>query len=348
FTPRQTGGPGGGFGPGGGSRTRPFGAYYAGQRENVQNQQGPDGFQYGGVYKSTDGGESWARVNSLNPRPMYFSVVRVDPQDDKLVYALGISQYRSTDGGKTFRGDFGRGAHSDGHALWLDPKDGRHMIIGVDGGFYVTYDRGANWDHMNHLALGQFYHVALSTRKPYWVFGGLQDNGSWGGPSVNLHGGGGPVNEDWISTGGGDGYVSRVDPNDPDQIYFESQDGGMGRIHLKTGERAQIRPARRPQSEPPHRFNWNTPYILSNHNSKILYASGEFVFRSLYKGDNLQPISPEITRTKCGTATALSESPRNAEVLWAGTDDGFLWITRNGGKDWTNVTDKVGLPGPGW
>jgi len=348
FLSRQTGGPGGGFGPGGGSRTRPFAAYYAGQRENAQDQQGPDGFQYGGIYKSTDGGESWTRVNSLNPRPMYFSVVRVDPQDDKLVYALGISQYRSTDGGKTFRGDFGRGVHSDGHALWIDPTNGRHMIIGCDGGFYCSYDRGQNWDHLNHLAIGQFYHVALSTKKPYWVFGGLQDNGSWGGPSVNLHGGGGPVNEDWISTGGGDGYVSRVDQNDPDQIYFESQDGGMGRIHLKTGERAQIRPARRGQGDPPHRFNWNTPYILSNHNSKILYAGGEFVFRSLYKGDNLQPISPEITRTKRGSATALSESPRNADVLWVGTDDGYVWITRNGGKDWTNVTEKVGLPGPRW
>lgn len=340
------GGGGGRFGPGGGTKTRPYAANYGGQRENIQDQQGPDSFQYGGLYKSSDGGDTWTRINSVNPRPMYFSQVRIDPQNESNVYVCGINMYRSRDGGKTFRSDI-RGIHADQHALWINPKDGRHMLVGCDGGYYVTYDRATNWDHLNHMAIGQFYHVAVCSKRPYYVYGGLQDNGSWGGPSVGLKGSAGPINEDWISTGGGDGYVSRVDPNDPDQIYWESQDGGMGRIHLKTGERAQIRPARR-QGEPNHRFNWNTPYILSNHNSKIFYCGGEYVFRSLNKGDDLRIISPEITRTKQGSATALAESPRNPEVLWVGTDDGYLWVTRNGGKDWTNVTAKVGLAGPRW
>jgi photosystem II stability/assembly factor-like uncharacterized protein len=343
--PTRFGGGVGGFGPGGPSFTRPYRANYGGQRENVQNQQGPDSFQSGGVYKSTDAGETWTRINSVNPRPMYFSQVRVDPSDDKYLYVLGIGMYRSQDGGKTFRSDV-RGIHADQHALWIDPRDGRHAIIGCDGGYYVTYDRMANWDHLNHMAIGQFYHVVVCVKRPYWVYGGLQDNGSWGGPSVGLSGTG-PINEDWVSIGGGDGYVCGVDPNDPDQVYFESQDGGMGRYHLRTGERSIIRPVR-PRGAPPYRFNWNTPFILSHHNSRIFYSGGNYVFRSLNRGDDLRIISPEITLTKRGSATALAESPRNPDVLWAGTDDGGLWVTRNGGKDWKQLTSQVGLPGSRW
>ncbi len=337
--------------PGGGGGAlsnpkRPYTANYGGQRENVQDQQGENGFEYGGVYKSTDGGDSWTRVNSLNPRPMYFSCLRVDPSDDNRLYMGGVSLYRSSDGGKTFRADAGRGVHADHHALWIDPRDGRHMIVGSDGGFYVTYDRTATWDHLNTLALGQFYHVAVCTKKPYWVYGGLQDNGSWGGPSVGLHGSG-PVNEDWVSVGGGDGFVCRVDPNDPDLVYSESQNGVMGRRHLKTGERASIRPPR-PASGSRWRFNWNTPFLLSSHNSRIFYTAGNVVFRSVNRGDDLRAISPEITLTKRGSATALAESPKNPDVLWVGTDDGALWITKNGGKEWTSVGEKVGLAGPRW
>jgi photosystem II stability/assembly factor-like uncharacterized protein len=344
-------GPGQGFGgtgtgPRSASKTRPYGFAYGGQRENVQDQQGPDSHQYGGVYKSTDGGESWTRVNSLNPRPMYFSVIRVDPTDDKHLYVLGIQLHRSSDGGKTFRPDGGRNVHADQHALWINPKDGRHMIVGCDGGFYATYDRMEHWDHLNHLAIAQFYHVAVDNRRPYRAYGGLQDNGSWGGPSHSLAGMG-PINEDWIVVSGGDGFVCRVDPHDPDLVYFESQDGNMGRRNLRTGERASIRP-RNQQGQPPYRFNWNTPFILSSHNPRIFYCAGNYVFRSVKQGDDLRPISPEITRTKRGTATALAESPRNPDVLYAGTDDGALWVTRDGGANWTNIADKVGLPGPRW
>jgi len=320
---------------GGGTRTRPYSFAYGGQVENVQDQQGPNSFEYGGIYLSTDGGESWTRINSLNPRPMYFSCIRFDPSDDKYLYVCGISLHRSTDGGKTFKADGGNRVHPDQHALWINPRDGRHMIVGCDGGFYVTYDRMEHWDHLNHMAIGQFYHVALDNKRPYRVYGGLQDNGSWGGPSHGLSGG--ALNEDWVFVSGGDGFVCRVDAHDPDLVYFESQDGNIGRYILRTGERGFIRP-RQQQGTKPYRFNWNTPFILSNSNPRIFYCAGNYVFRSVNRGDDLRVISPEISRTKRGTASALAESPKNAELLYVGTDDGYLWITRDGGNHWTNLT----------
>jgi S1-C subfamily serine protease/photosystem II stability/assembly factor-like uncharacterized protein len=336
-------------GPGASSRpaaTRPSTAMYGGQMENVQDEQGPNGFEYGGIYKSTDGGETWKRINSLNPRPMYFSLLRVDPSDDKYLYVGGISMYRSKDGGKTFKADASRGVHADQHVLWINPKDGRHMIVGCDGGFYLTHDRAENWDHLNTMAIAQFYHIAICPHQPYRVAGGLQDNGSWCGPSISLSGTG-PINEDWVSVGGGDGFVCRVDPEDPDLVYGESQNGSMFRRNLRTGERAFIRP-QRADGAPAYRFNWNTPFILSAHNPRIFYAGGNYVFRSLDRGNNLQAISPEITTTKWGSATAICESPRNPNVLYAGTDDGALWVTKDGGKNWANVTANVGLPGLRW
>ncbi|MFO0953230.1 MAG: PDZ domain-containing protein [Isosphaeraceae bacterium] len=322
---------------------RPFGAALGGQIENAQERQGPDGFQTGGVYKSTDGGDTWTRINSLNPRPFYFSQVRVDPSDNKYLFILGLALHKSEDSGKTFRADASRGVHADHHALWVDPRDGRHLILAGDGGAYVSYDRGASWDHLNHAAIGQFYHVAIEPRRPYRVYGGLQDNGSWGGPSMSRSGEG-TVNEDWISVGGGDGFHCAVDQTDPDIVYSMSQYGVLSRRNLRTGEVAPIRPV--PEKGKVHRFNWNTPIILSSHNSKIYYTAGEVVFRSLDRGNDLRPISPDVTRTKAGSSTALAESPKNPEVLWVGTDDGHLWVTRNGGKDWENVTRNVGLDRP--
>jgi photosystem II stability/assembly factor-like uncharacterized protein len=287
---------------------------------------------------------------------MYFSQLRVDPSDDKHLYACGIALYRSSDGGKTFQPNGGNGVHPDQHALWIDPKDGRHMIVGTDGGFYITHDRMDHWDHVNHLAMGQFYHVVVDSRQPYHVYGGLQDNGTWGGPSRSLSGPG-PSNDDWIAVSGGDGFRCQVDPNDPDTVYFESQDGFMGRRNLRTGQVHGIRPAN-PRGKPPYRFNWNTPFILSVHNPHIFYCAGNYVFRSLKQGDELKVISPEITRTKRGSGTALAESPKNPDVLWAGTDDGNLWVTRDGGQQWKNVTPLASegnptpkgnaLPAPRW
>jgi photosystem II stability/assembly factor-like uncharacterized protein len=329
-----------------GRPTRPYAFWYGGQRENVQNQQGPNSFQYGGVYRSADGGETWARVNSVNPRPMYFSQIRVDPTDDRRIYVLGIRLYRSDNAGKTFAMGGDAGVHPDHHALWINPRDSRHLLIGTDGGTYVSYDRCARWDYLNTTAIGQFYHCTVDNRRPYHVYGGMQDNGSWGGPSHTLDGGG-PINSDWIMVQGGDGFVCRVDSVDPDIAYAESQEGGMMRHNLKTGERAFIKP-RAPAGQPPWRFNWNTPMILSHHNPSIFYCGGNHVFRSVNRGADPRPISPELTRTGKGSATALAESPRNPDVLWAGTDDGNLWVTCDGGKTWTNVASKVGLPKPYW
>lgn len=322
---------------------KPFLDFLGGQRENIQGRQGEKGFDYGGVYRSEDGGESWTRVNSLNPRPMYFSQIRVDPSDDKYVYVLGISLYRSSDGGKSFRADGGRNVHADHHALWIDPRDGRHMLLGCDGGIYATSDRMQAWDHLNHVAIGQFYDVAVDARRDYWVYGGLQDNGTWGGPS-RLLGPSGPLNEDWLTVGGGDGFQVQVDPTDPDLVYFTSQNGGIGRRNMRTGEFRYFQP--RPPKDETYRWNWNTPFVLSPTNPKIYTVAANRVFRSFDKGDGLRVISPNITRTDRGSATALAESPRNPEVLYVGTDDGALWVTRDGGKEWTDLTSKVGLPKP--
>jgi photosystem II stability/assembly factor-like uncharacterized protein len=347
----QGGGGGGGGVQRGATARFPYRLGLGGQQPNVQDRQGKDSHQTGGVYVSKDNGETWTRVNSVNPRPMYFSVIRVDPNDDNLLYVLGdTTLYKSTNGGKRFEAGPARGVHADYHAFWINPVNSKHMLIGCDGGTYVTYDRGEHWDHLNHVAIGQFYHVAVDNRRPYRVYGGLQDNGSWGSPSATLRTGSGPYNEDSIYVSGGDGFVCRVDPNDPDLVYFESQGGAMGRRNFRTGERASIRPPR-VDGEEPQRFNWNTPFILSNHNSSIFYCASQYVYRSLNKGANLKKISPEITRSKAGSGTALAESPRTPDVIWAGSDDGYVWVTKDGGLKWTNVTENIlksGLPGHRW
>ncbi|MCR9296597.1 MAG: PDZ domain-containing protein, partial [bacterium] len=319
----------------------PFSASLGGQQANLQGQQGEAEKDYGGVYHSQDNGITWKRINSLNPRPMYYSQIRVDPSDNQRLYVLGTSLHRSDDGGQTFTEDGADASvHVDHHALWIDPNDGRHMILGNDGGIYVTYDRMEHWDHHNHVAICQFYHVGVSANADYKAYGGLQDNGSWGGPT-RVADAQGPMNSDWFRVGGGDGFVCLVDPTDPDQIYFESQNGAMGRIHLKTGERGFIRP-RAPRGTR-YRFNWKTPFILSPHNPDIHYSVGNYVFRSISKGDRVQAISPEITRTDKGSGSAVSESPREPGVIYAGTTDGALWMTKDDGQNWIDLFDAESL-----
>ncbi len=315
---------------------KPFQSDLDGQAPNVGDQQGADAFQTGGLFKSTDAGDSWTRVNSINPRPMYFSRVAIDPHDPTYPRAAGVQLMRSLDGGETYTRDGGPGVHADGHAFWIDPNDSRHVLHGTDGGLYESHDRGATWYHHNQLALGQFYHVTTDNQPLYNVYGGLQDNGSWGAPN-RTRSFSGVDNTDWFRIGGGDGFICLADPEDPDQLYMASQNGGIRRSNLRTGESRSLRPRPERGSDMSYRFNWKTPFALSNHNSKIYYAAGNYVFRSISKGDRMKRISPEITRTNRGTATAFSESPANPDVLYVGTDDGAFWTTDSGGEEWTNI-----------
>ncbi|MFN0133238.1 MAG: VPS10 domain-containing protein [Phycisphaerales bacterium] len=313
---------------------RPYGTRLGGQVANIQNEQGVSGFQTGGVFRSDDAGDTWRRINSLTPRPMYFSKIRIDPTDEKVIYVLGVSLHISRDGGATFTEDYARQVHADHHAMWINPANPKHALVGCDGGVYVTYDQGKNWDHLNRAAIGQFYHVAVDARPFYNVYGGLQDNGSWGGPARSRTGG--AVNEDWFRVGSGDGFLCAVDPNDADQVYYESQNGATGWRNLRTGRGGSLRPPPAPDGAR-YRFNWETPFLLSAHNSKIYYSAGNYVFRTLTAERAMKRISPEISRTDKGSATALTESPLDADVLYVGTDDGALWATRDGGKTWVDL-----------
>ena len=308
----------------------PFVGTLGGQSGGSPDLQGENGHEYGGIYKSTDGGDSWTRINTLNPRPMYYSQIRIDPSNSDNIMVLGTSLYRSTDGGKTFDRGAGSGMHVDHHAEWIDPNNGDHIIHGCDGGIYVTWDAGKNWDHLNHVAIGQFYHVGVSSDRNYRVYGGLQDNGSWGGPSRTA--GTGARNTDWVRVGGGDGFRCLVDPDDPNVVYSQSQNGPPSWRNLKNSERGSLR-SRGGRGERV-RFNWETPYILSAHNSKIVYTAGNKVFKSLNRGRNMEAISDNITNTDRGSATALAESPKDDDIVYVGTDDGALWATHDGGASW--------------
>ena len=339
-----------GQGTGRGNRRRtprsPFTGTLGGQAANLQGQQGDDEHEYGGVYMSKNSGKTWTRINTLNPRPMYYSQIRVDPSDRNYIYVCGTSLYRSKDGGETFTGDGGSGGiHVDHHSLYIDPNDGRHLILGNDGGIYVTYDRMEHWDHHNHVAIGQFYHVGIGPNKDFHVYGGLQDNGSWGGPVRT--GDGGPVNSDWYNVGGGDGFVTLVDPTDKDQIYSESQNGAMSTRNFRTGQRGSLSPRRERGSSARYRFNWKTPFILSPHNPKSQYSAGNHVFKSSYLSNGVKAISPDITNTDKGAGSAITESYVEEGVIYVGTTDGAVWMTKNGGKEWLPIFSVKEAPAEG-
>jgi photosystem II stability/assembly factor-like uncharacterized protein len=319
-----------------------------------QPAKASDVVETGGVFRSEDGGDSWVKVNDLCPRPFYFGQIRVDPADDQRVYVFGVPLFLSTDGGKTFRDDGGPRVHSDQHALWIDPQNSEHMVVGCDGGVFVSRDKGKTWEHMLNLPIAQFYGIAVDMRKPYRVYGGLQDNGSWGGASAT-HNPEGITLADWSRVLGADGFQCQVDSHDADIVYAETQYGGLTRINVRSGDNAAIRP-RSAKEDPEYRFNWNSPMLLSPHNPRIVYFGGNHVFRSLNRGDKWEALSKDLTLGKPGpssefghTLTALAESPVKAGVLWAGTDDGRLHVTRNGGGDWIEVGEKIpDLPSERW
>ena len=212
------------------------------------------------------------------------------------------------------------------------------MILGNDGGIHVTHDRMTHWDHLNHVAIGQFYHVGVDATKNYKVYGGMQDNGSWGGPS-RTQDGRGPVNTHWFRVGGGDGFICLVDPTDPDLIHYESQNGAMRRTNLRTRAAGSNRP-RSERGKPRYRFNWKTPFILSPHNPSIFYSAGNHVFRSNTGGSGSVAISPDITNTDKGAGSAISQSPADENVIYVGTTDGAIWMTKDGGKEWTPIFSR--------
>jgi photosystem II stability/assembly factor-like uncharacterized protein len=389
-----------------------------------------------GVWRSDDKGKTWRVVATCftaancteNNRSMYYSQIRVDPSNPENIFVGGLNFSKSTDGGKKFISLQSGIAHSDHHAIWIDPKNGNHILIGNDGGLDVTYDQGATWEFINTIPAAQFYAIAADMRKPYYVYGGLQDNGSWGGPSQTRNNAG-ITNADWFRTGGGDGFYSQADPNDYNIVYAESQNGSMTRIDLRTGRSVSIRPrvARRgggeagsggrrtggqsgatpsptPEAQDPQaalaaiaaaqgfggsganlattsnvvpapppgtqfRFYWNTPLVMSPHNSRILYVGGDRFFKSLDRGDtwtatadltkhidrntlSIMGVSgkdPMVSKndgyTSYGHIVTIAESSLVPGILWLGTDDGNVQVSRDGGATWTNVAKNV--PGIG-
>ncbi|MCH8286770.1 hypothetical protein IIB79_09630, partial [candidate division KSB1 bacterium] len=367
-----------------------------------------------GIYRSENGGRSWEYVNRYNNRPFYYSQIRINPVDDQRVYFITGSFQMSDDGGKTLRRGAG-GIHVDHHAMWLDPNNKDRFYLGNDGGSYLTHDHGETFRLFDNFVISQFYAVGVDMRDPYYVYGGLQDNGTWGGPSRSRDSGG-IFTDHWKSVGGGDGFHAQPDPSDWTTVYVESQGGSISRRNIALGTSNGIRPNRNnivnwdeyvteeilqtqlekgftargrggrgggrggaggrgqgeeppPQQGNPFRFNWSSPIVLSPHNPRTVFFGGNHLFKSVNRGDSWQIISPDlskndpintrretggITRDVTGAETygaiiTVSESPLTPGLIWVGTDDGNVQLSRNGGINWSNVRNNVpGVPEQLW
>ena len=321
-----------------------------------------------GLYRSADGGQTWEaldRSQAMIWRPFYFANLIVDPKNENRVYKPDGNLIVSTDGGKSFSNISG-GAHGDFHDVWIDPANTDHLIIGDDGGLWYSYDAGNKWWKADNLPVSQFYHVSLDMDRPYHVYGGLQDNSSWVGESEYP---GGITSSRWENMYGGDGFWMFVDPLDPDYIYAEYQGGEIGRVNRKTHETRNIKPLPY-YKEDKLRYNWNTPIHISPTRKGTIYIGAQYLFRSRDYGQTWDRVSPDLTtndpekqkQEQSGGVTvdnssaethttiyAVSESPRDATVIWVGTDDGNVQVTRDGGKTWSNVVSNIaGLPKNAW
>lgn len=321
-----------------------------------------------GLYLSTDQGASWSQVSTdfnTTVRPFYFANVVVDPQNDSIVAKCGLAAILSEDRGKRFR-TMGGGVHSDIHDIWFDPANSKHILLATDGGMYESFDRGQTFRMWMNLPVSQFYHVSVDNDFPYNVYGGLQDNGSWYAPSRKA---GGITNSDWKSSFGGDGFYSFRHPTKKEIIFSEFQGGNLARYNSKTGQSKEIKPYPSGEEEK-FRFNWNAPVHLSPTDPNRMYFGAQYLFVSNNMGDTWQRISPDLTsddtdkqqQHKSGglsidnstaenhcTIYAIAESPKDGQTIWAGTDDGYLQLTTNGGQSWTNVTANVpDLPANTW
>src|SRR3954469_22038153 len=325
-----------------------------------------------GLYRSDDAGATWRKVNNENARPMYFSQVRIDPNDPETVLYAGVKLHKTVDGGKTVILNATQTIHDDVHAIWIDPANSNHLIIGNDGGVAVSWDAAKTWNFVKNIPVGLFYHVSYDMATPYNICGGMQDNYSWCGPSA-VRGAVGIAGFNWATMQGGDGFVALQDPTDYRIAYSESQDGNMVRIDRVTGETISIRPQAN-QGEPALRWNWDTPLVMSPHDPKVIYAAANKVFRSANRGLNWETQGSDLTGNAnredivtmgvkgsdiriakddgiqaWPTIISFAESPKRAGVAYAGTDDGHLNVSRDGGRSWNDVADKIpGLPKGIW
>src|SRR6185503_11495492 len=349
-----------------------------------------------GLYRTQDGGKTWEKMNDANTRPFYYSQVRVNPRNQNRVFFSSTPVLVSDDGGKTAR-TATVGIHVDHHAMWIDPNDPERMIVGNDGGIAISYDAGGAWSFGAQLPIGQFYDVSYDFEVPYNICGGAQDNGSWCGPSRRKNG---PVtNAYWFTIAGGDGFYTAQHPLEPHVVWGESQGGNISRLNLKTGERTTlVKPSWRPvyqtledsilitrgdtnspatkeqstriselrsrqkadSAQLDLRFNCETPFFLSPHNPAVFYAGGNRVLKSTQRGDNLYPISPDLSKKQMakidtsmnktggitldatgaetyGTVVSLAESYVRPGFLYAGTDDGNVWTTKTDGASWEQI-----------
>ena len=322
----------------------------------------------GGIFRSGDRGGSWERRNEFDSTAMYYSRIVADPKDVDRIYVMNVFLMVSDDGGRTLRRLGERNKHVDNHDIWINPNNTDHYLVGCDGGIYESFDRGAHWDFKQNLPIPQFYDITTDNAKPFYnIYGGTQDNFSFGGPS-RTRSASGITNADWFVTNGGDGFRSQVDPEDPNTIYATLQHGVLVRFDKRTGERLGIQP-QPDRGEDPPRWNWDTPFIISPHLRTRLYMASDKLYRSDDRGDTWRVISGQLSRALdrdklpvmgkvwgvdavaknastafFGNASALAESPKKDGLIYVGTDDGLVQVTEDGGKSWRKIEKFPGVP----
>ncbi|HQU58372.1 MAG TPA: glycosyl hydrolase, partial [Saprospiraceae bacterium] len=322
----------------------------------------------GGFFRSTNRAASWEKQSSYSTSGNYYIEITAHPTNPDVVFAMDTYLHWSQNGGKSFEGTDGEHKHVDNHAMWIDPQQPSYYLVGCDGGIYDSYDAGKTWNFKSNLPVTQFYKVAVDNDAPFYnIYGGTQDNWSLGGPS-RTRSASGIVNADWVTTHGGDGFESQVDPNNPNIVYAQHQYGGLVRYDRQSGEETGIQPKPR-EGEDEYRWNWDAPLAVSEHLPTRIYFAANKLFRSDNRGNAWAVISPDLTRqidrntlpvmgrvqsidavaknestSPYGTIVAFSESPKNQNLLYVGTDDGLIQITQDGGQNWTKV-DVNDIPG---